>query len=551
MKFKFLFAFLLGSIATVASAQGLKDAIEYFRANQPEEAEIIINRVAELSPAELSPAERSTACYYLGHIAFDRGNYDNANKLFNRGIELNAENAFNYVGLGMVALRDDAKAAENYFKQAKKLDKKNAVLLTDIARAYYKVDPVKYAKNIEKGIEEAKKADKACPAIYILQADMLADEDRPGDAAGYYEMAMNAANSSEYPEAFVKYARTYFSVNPQFAIKGLQNLLEISPNSALAQRELAEKYYENNQLTRAYEQYGKYIQNPNHFQRDEQRYVGLLYFGKNYNESNRWADIILANDPNNFYMKRMKFLNHAALENDNEAMAAAEEFFAAEGEFVPNDYMSYGELLHKLGNDSVSIIMYEKAVALAPERLNLYAELSSAYTNVGEFGKAAEAQQKFIDGGEYTTNDLMMLARRYQNAAATSEIGTPERAEYARRAVETINQVVEKAPNNYTVKLTRARILLIANDNQANEDVVAAMKELLDILDADPANKTAKVNDYIFILNQLGRYYQEVVQDTPQALVYYDKFVEINPDNEALVNYVKSLHEKAEQPVEE
>ena len=106
-----------------------------------------------------------------------------------------------------------------------------------------------------------------------------------GDAARMYENAQMYDVEMNYPEAYVKYARVYFGVDPKFSINKLKELLEKQPNSALAQRELAEKYYENNQRTMAADQYGKYIQNPNHFDKDKQRYVGLLYFGQKYQDS--------------------------------------------------------------------------------------------------------------------------------------------------------------------------------------------------------------------------------------------------------------------------
>lgn len=534
MKFKFLLAFMLGG-ATLASAQGFKDGIQYFRADQPEEAEIILTRTINDATTD-----KSNAYFFMGEIAVQRKNYANAKDFFEKGIQANPQNGFNYVGLGQIALQQgDKSAAENFFKQARGLDKKNAVLLTDIARSYYDADPVKYDNEIQKALKDAKKADKNCPAIYILEADMLAPTNI-GEAAGYYELAMNADKDVEYPEAYVKYARTYFQVNPQFAIERLKKLLELHPQSALAQRELAEKYYDNNQLTMAAEQYGKYIQNPNHFKRDEQRYVGLLYFGKKYEESNALAAKILTEDPDNFFMKRMQFLNEAAMGHNEEALKKGEIFFASKGEFVPNDYTTFGEVYQNLGQDSIAVLQYEKAVELAPEKTSLLKDLSAAYTSAEMYDKAVEAQQKFIDAGDYTTNDLMVLARRYQNAAVKSEIGSPEREEYSKHAIETINQIYEKVPDNYQVILTRARILLIANNNEPNAEVAEAFKKVLESLDSDPENVTKRRNDYIFTYNQLGNYYLNE-KDSENAKLYFTKFLEIDPDNEPLRKFVESM----------
>lgn len=535
MKFKSLFAFMLGAVAFSGYAQGFKDAVEYYRADQPEEAEIIINRTINDAATD-----KSMANFYLGQIAFQRQNYANAKTFFEKGIQLNADNGYNYVGLGELALqKGDKSAADDFFKQATKLNKKDANLLTEIARVFYNADATKYDKEIKKYIADARKAEKDCPAIYILEADMLAPVN-VGDAAGYYEMAMSAADGVNYPEAFVKYARTYFPVNPNYAIEGLKKLLQLQPNSALAQRELAEKYYDNDQLTMAAEQYGKYIQNPNHFKRDEQRYVGLLYFGKKYDESNALAAKILSEDPDNFYMKRMRMLNFAALNQPQKAIEEGEKFFASKGEFVPNDYTTFGDMYLALDQDSLGVLQYEKAVALQPDKASLYESLSQAYTSAEMYDKAAEAEQKYIDmNPDYTTNDLMVLARRYQNAAATAEAGSAKHDEYAQKAVKTIDEVYSRVPDNLQVLTTRSRIYLIANNNEMNDDLEQQLVQIIGILDQDPDNVVNRKSDYIFALNLLGKY--NLTKDRAKAKEYYTRFLEINPENEQLRTFVENL----------
>lgn len=541
MKLKSLFAFMLGALAVSGSAQGFKDAVEYFRADQPEEAEIIINRTIN-DPA----TDKSMANYFLGKIALQRENFENAKNFFEKGITVNPNNGYNYVGLGEIALNQgNESVANDFFKQASKLAKKDAVLLSEIARAYYNADATAYQDNIQKYLKNARKADKDCPAIYILEADMLAPVNI-GESAGYYEMAMSAQDGVNYPEAFVKYARTYFPVNPKYAIDGLKKLLELQPNSALAQRELAEKYYDNDQLTMAAEQYGKYIQNPNHFKRDEQRYVGLLYFGKKYDESNALAAKLLSEDPDNFYMKRMRMYNYAALEDYQNALVEGEKFFNAKGDFVANDYKTFGDIYIALGQDSIGIVQYEKALVVEPEKASLYKDISQVYTAAEIYDKAADAHEKFIElEPEHTTNDLMILARRYQNAAATSDTCTVEHDVYADKAIKTIEIVYEKAPNNLQVLSARSRIYLIANNNEMNDEVEQQLVKILEILDADPANTTNRKQDYIFALNLLGKY--NLSKDREKAKAYYNRFLEINPENEALKAFVDKLNATEEE----
>lgn len=536
MKLKLFFSFLVAGVAVASAQQGFRDGVEYFRADQPEEAEIILSRTLNDPSTDIS-----TAKYYLGEIALQKNDLATAKKFFEEGIMANAQNGFNYVGLGELALKQgNASEASDFFKQARQYGKKDAVMITDIARAYYNADPVKYAKEIAKNIADAKKANKTCPAIYILEADMLAPTN-PGEAAGHYEMAMQYDPEVNHPEAYVKYGRTYFRVSPEFAINGIKKLVELQPNSALAQRELAEKYYEADQLTRAAEQYGKYIQNPNHFKRDEQRYVGLLYFGKKYDESLDLARRILAEDPNNFYMKRMELLDLAALKRYEDAAQAGARFMASKGEFVPNDYTTYGEVLLELGQDSLAVAQYEAAVAAAPEKPALLSTLSDAYTSAKMYDKAAEAQERYIAADpDHSTNDLMVLARRYMNAAATTPVEDPARAEYVKKGLAIVDEVDSRVPGNYQVLVTRARLNLIGDNNELTEASVPSFVEVLNILDSDPENVTKRKSDYSMVLNALGKYYLGQ-KDPDNARLYFGKMSDIFPENADLKAFVDKL----------
>lgn len=535
MKFKLLSLAILGSALGLNAQQGYYDGVEYYRADQPEEATIILEKTIN-DPS----TDKAVANYYLGQIKLQAGNIAEAQKNFDAGIAANPENGYNYVGLGAIALKQgDKSVAETQFKKAKSLAKKDADLITEIARAYYTADPVAYSKNIDKYIADAKKADKQSPAPFILEADMAAGED-VGKAASLYDMAQMYDTDNTHPEAYVKYARTYFPVNPSFAVNKLKELLEKNPDSALAQRELAEKYYANNQLTMAADQYGKYIQNPNHFPKDEQRYVGLLYFGKKYQESFDLAGKLLAQDPTNIYMQRMQFLDLAALEKHNEAAELAKVFFAnPKGGFVANDYTTHAEVLQNIGKDSLAIIEYQKAIEIAPEKIDIYKDLSAAYSGAKKYHEAAEAYQKFIDNGDYNTNDLYMLARRYQNAAMSDTV--PEtRNPMIEKGLQTIDVVIERVPDNPRIAQTKAILIYLKNDSQDNEETFNAFKSVVDLLDQKTENAQTHKSIYTQMLNRMGNY-ALISGDKEGAKTYFTRLLELNPNTEGLREFIDNI----------
>jgi len=538
MKSKLLISLFLGS-ALGLSAQGFKDGVEYYRADQPEEAAIILNNTLNQTSGE----DQATAYYYLGQIALKNGDKAAAKTNFEKGLAADAENGYNYVGLGALALAEgNESAASDYFKDAKKRAKKNADVLTEIARAYFVADPVKYAKETDKAIAEAKKAKKNAPSPFILEGDRLA-KTNVGEAAGMYEMAAQFDTNMEHPEAYVKYARTYFHVNQQFAIDKLKELLKAQPNSALAQRELAEKYYEANQLTRAAEQYEKYIQNPNSFKKDKQRLVGLMFFAKRYPESYNLASELLAEDPTNFYMQRLQFYNKKALGENDAAKEAADKLFNnPKAEINSQDYIQYGELLQDMGQDTLAVDMYEKAVAISPEKTSLLKDLSSAYSSAKMYDKAADTMAKFIDGEgeEANPNDILALARRYQNLAISHmETDSVASLDAANKAIATIDKVIARVPDNPIVLNTKSDILRVASRGDVTPEVIAADQATLAVLDSDPANLEKRKNIYRAIYGRLGNYYL-TNNDVENARMYFQKFYEIEPSEE-LKTFIEGL----------
>lgn len=550
MKLKFVLALaLFGSSVFASYADGYKDGVEYFQAGQEENAEIVL-----LQTLDEAATDKAEAYYYLGWIELNKGNLDKASEYFELGVKANPEYAYNYVGKGAVALKKrNVDAAKDFFKEAEKINKKDAKIRVDIARAYYNADKVKYNKQWNDALKDAKKKDKKESAIYIFEGDVFADEQKYGDSAGYYEMAITF--DAERPIAYVKYANTYFRINPTVAIQKLEEIVAKNPNSALAQRELAEKYYENNQWTKAAEQYKNVIDNPNHFASDDERYVVLLYFGKNYQESLSRAQAQLQKTPTSFLMKRMVFLNQAALEQYAEAEKSAIDFFgsaSADNLLSSNDYTTYGDVLKKLGKEEEALGEYEKAVEINPDKVELLKDLSSAYSTAATATtdsvkaanyhlKSAELYKKFIDKGDYSTNDLFVLAGRYQNVIATA-LNDTLKSKAFEKANKVIDEVLERVPDDYRIAQRKARIALTYEGNDRSKGLaVAPYNQMMEILNNDTTiDESKKKEAFMEAYMYIAAHYL-AIKDSATAKSYYLKYLELDPTNEALKKYIENM----------
>lgn len=123
MRIKFLTVFAIVAAAIGSAwANDYTDGIEYFKADQPDNARTILERTIN-DPS----TNKSEAYYYLGEIAFQNKDYTKAAEYYAKGLEADPENAYNLVGQGKLQLTTDKKAAEKLFKEALKKNKKTPV----------------------------------------------------------------------------------------------------------------------------------------------------------------------------------------------------------------------------------------------------------------------------------------------------------------------------------------------------------------------------------------------------------------------------------------
>ena len=542
MKLRTLFTLCLGGAAFTAFAQGgYQDGVDYYNADRFDKAKTILEKTINDASTD-----KAVSYFYLGSLELRDGNTGAAASNFNNGVQANPANGYNYVGLGEIALRAGNKSeAEKQFKAALATDKKDAALVAAVARAYANVDPVAYSKEVAKYIAQGLKMSKNKePQIYMLQGDLAKDTNK-GEAAGYYEQAIiyEEENGNVNPQAYVKYSNLYNKVNSEFAIGKLVELNEKLPNSALAQSELAEKYYDNDQFTRAAEQYGKYMKNPNHFQNDEQRYSGLLFFGKKYPESLQVAEQVLANDPDNAYMQRMVLLNKAALENWEDAEAAAQKLFAHNGfQFTSNDYTTHGSVLSHLGRPEEAVEAYLAGYNLNPEKNRaILADISEMYNKLENDAKSVEYMQKYVDSGDATLNDYYILSNRYKNLGLTLPEGSPERAEAASNGIKYVDLALEKAANKGPLYRNRATLLMIRDGAEATSpELVETYQSMLAAYDEDPANLEKYADVYKSTYLRLGAFFMNN-DDTEQARSYFNKALALDPENDAIKDLIKKL----------
>ncbi|MDE6295681.1 MAG: tetratricopeptide repeat protein, partial [Muribaculaceae bacterium] len=471
-----------------------------------------------------------------------------AAKLFEQGLQTNPDYALNYVGLGQVDLLAKAsKEAENNFKKAESLGKKSPAVFVAIARAYDAVNPEQYAKEIEKNLNKARKISLEDPNSYIFEGDRLARTKDWGQAGAKYEMAINYDPNAT--AAYVKYANLFSQVNPQYAINMLQKLLQVNPQSALGQRALANAYYNNNQFKEAAAEYGKYVNNPNHFKQDEDRYAFLLFYDGKYKEGYEYASNLLKKDPNNFTAMRYQFMNAAQDKSmADQLLPMAENLWnarqadPANRKFAPIDYILIAQEFQTAKKNDEAKSVLNAAMADMPDNASFPKQLAMVCVDLNDMPGASDNYDKYMAlNPETGYNDYVQAAIFALYAGVQDKTDKPEEAaKYFDKSQNFADKAAAILPDNYKpVKIMGD----IALQKAAKEDAEIAAQpkyaEAIVLLEqsADPSRYTSDAKS---IYNYLGNYYLHQ-NNKPEAKKYFQKALDLDPNNEAYRNFVNSL----------
>lgn len=541
-------AFLVGS-AFSALAQTHQEGVEYYRADQFSNAKELLQRNFN-NPG----TDKSISNYYLGLIALQDGKKNEAAKYFNDGVQANPEYPFNYIGLGQIQLMDgNKKGAEEQFKIGKSKTKKDAALDIAIARAYYDVDPVLYAKEIEKNVQQAQKdSPKQGPAytdadIYLFDGDRKKDNKDFGGAGNAYEMA--TTYNPNATEAYVKYANLFTQVNPQYAINMLNNLLKVNPESALGQRELANAYYNAQKYKEAAAQYEKYVKNPNHFKQDEDRLAFLLFVDGDYQQGYDFATGLLAQNPGNFTAQRFQFMNAAqipALQSQlvpmAEALVAAHKANPA-NVFAPIDYNLISDELSNNGKADEAQALLQEAISNDPTNRDYYKQLALVMVKANDLPGATDAFQGYIDNTENPTyNDYIQQATYAFYAGVANQKDNIDAANKYYDMAQASTEKARAISNDFTkpLKIQGDIAKQRVPEDQVASAAVPYFTEGIAIFEAKENPSRNDINDAKEMYNYMGNYYLDQ-KDVPTAVIYFNKYLELDPENEAYRNFVEGL----------
>lgn len=540
MNYRSLIALVLAGSAFTALAQTHAEGVEYFEAGQLTNAKELLQRNIN-NPG----TDKAISYYYQGQIALVNEDKAEARKFFDQGVAANADFPLNYVGLGQLDLMAEApKEAEAKFKQAEGLGKKDPAVQIAIARAYYEVNPELYAKEIQKRIDKARKMDMKHPDIYIFEGDRAARAKDYGSAGSMYEMALNYDPNAT--AAYFKYANLFQQVNPEYGINMLKKLLELNPESALGQRSLANAYYNRNMYKEAAEEYGKYVNNPNHFKQDENRYSFLLFYGGDYQKGYDYASALLAKDPNDFSAKRYQFMNAAQIPAMADRMLPmAEALYDAhmanpsDNVFAPIDYTLISEEFQKGKKLDEAKAVLEEGIKNMPNNAGLYKTLSMLEVDRSDMPAAFKAYEGYLANTEEPGfNDNWQASVFAFYAGVQNKEDNPEAAkDYYNKAIAYADKAAEQYPGMYRPLKMKGDV---AMQLENTEEGINYYIQAIDALENMTGDTSRFASDAKNLYNAVGNSYLDK-GDKETAKRYFNGYLKYDPDNAQYREFVEKL----------
>ena len=399
-------------------AQSLKEAI--YKTENERYAEAL-NDFKSLVKNEPSNGD---AYFYYGDCYFEKGEIDSAIMIWNKGYDMDKLTPMPFVGKFRVLwLKGDKVAAQIEFDRAMALTKKNKVKRAEVNRGIAEIYIESDNKNLDQALillTEAIEKDAKNEDNLLLQGDALYAK-TPQDAS----LAIKSYNqvitiNPKSPRGKVRIANIYQAAqNFEEANKIYKEAKALDSTFAPAYRESAELYMRFDKMKLAIQDWKKYLALNNNVE-SRYRYANAMYASKQYCEV--ITEVLYLNEENirNYFTERMlagSYLGCASqTEGAQNGLDASDRFFkiAPQDKVTFLDYKTRGELLMKLGQDSLAIVSMEIAAnmndAAAKE---LTDDIAKMYKKQKRYDKAIETYAKRKSMMELTLAELYDFAQCY------------------------------------------------------------------------------------------------------------------------------------------
>ena len=435
-----------------------------------------------------------------GALLMKENKTDSANALFNQAIEATREKDANVL----------AGIANTH------LDAKNG-------------DPAYALAVLEKAIKREKKSAQ----LSALQGDAYR---RMGDGTAAYKAYTQALDKDKnYAAALYQLGKIFVAQkNDQLYVNYFAQAIAADSLYAPAYYELYYHYYYRD-LPEAMSYFLKYQRHSDPSDENEYQLTDLLYLSKNYEPAIEKAKTLLAASPNNARLYKLLAYSYLGNSDTATAMETMKQYFAKghDSNYVAKDFETMAELYStQAGLEDSAIAYYEKAAERQEDSVAAYAyykKLTDLSKKLKNYSLEAKYSGRYYTGNEQATNlDLFNWGLAHF------------RAEEYIQADTVFGSYIAKYPEQAFGYYWRARANSMHDSTMEAGTAIPHYHNLIAVLEKDTTNATNK-KWLIEAYGYIAAYETNQQKDFPEAIVYLEKILAIDPDNKDAQRYISVL----------
>lgn len=415
-------------------------------------------------------------------------------------------------------------AAKDQVKDFVKENKKNAVAIAGVGRAYL---DIKDTLNAKKYAEMAIDRDKKNAAGYLLMGDIAVFCNDGGGAATWYQQA--TVMDPKNPQGYIKYANIYRKRSPELSVEMLEKLRTVQPDYPV-DAEAGHFFYTANRFDKAIEYFGKVDMNK--FSENYlTEYATATYLSSDSKKSLEIAQFGVQKNPRDAAMNRLCFYNYTDLKDYPNALKFADALFnkSDSAKFSARDYQYYGYALMGDSAYDQAIVQFEKALELNSKLNDVKKQLSDAYIAKKDYVKGLALYDEYLKSVEKpSVSDIDGLAKLYADQAASIATLNEEKIAALKKADEVYGMLGEKYPTNLLyATIMRARINSQLDPETTQGLAKPYYEQYIELAKKEnPDNPKLLLEPYSY----LGYYYY-LKEDKASSDKYWKLILEIDPNN--------------------
>lgn len=515
-------------VATVAQAQSLEAGKKFFYYQRFQSAESFFH-----DQLKQSPDNAETWFWLVKSYAAQNKSRQAADSLALAPAAIQEDPYYKLASGTLQLLNRQTDAARQLFEQAIEQTKgKNATILGLVADAQAGLEKgdANYALEI---IERAIKRDKNNAALYTTAGNSYRKLHNGSEAFRYYTQA--ADKQKNHAEALYQLGQIFLSQkNAEMYLDYFNKAIAADKNYAPALYQLY-LHYLYRDPAKAMEYFNQYAAVSDKTIAHDYDMADLLYLTRSYNEAivKGKSLLTLPDVPSRIY--KLVAYSYAGLKDSAQATGFMKQYFIAgsDSDFIAKDYETMGDLfVSQPGQEDSAMVYYQKAVEATADtaiHFKYYARLASLAKAREDYVKQAKWLGRYYGSRPDASNvDLFnwgVAAYRAQDYLQSDSAFAIYTAKYP-----------EQAFGFYWRALNNAAIDTAMTEGRA----IPHYQKLIEVIgnDASTANhKKWKMDAYTY----LAAYETNTEKDYQEAINYFGKVLEIDPDNEDARKYIAIL----------